>query len=178
MTRTPSPLSAIPLLRLDPESDASLQEQIRQRLIEAILSGVLVPGRRLPSSRALGLQLSVARNTVVLACQQLVADGYLVARERSGLYVNGEISKGRRLLERVGGPTQSGAVTGFQHRLKTAMDNRDRHRFSPDWQKYPFPFLEGRFDRSLFPVAEWREANRLALREGGIHHWATDSGDA
>jgi GntR family transcriptional regulator/MocR family aminotransferase len=166
------------LLGLDRGSGVGLQEQIRQKLIEAVLSGALAPGRRLPSSRVLGRQLGVASNTVVLACQQLVADGYLVARERSGLFVNDEIVKGRRLLERVGPPVPSSAATGFQHRFKSAATGAEHRRISPDWEKYPYPFLEGRFDRSLFPVAEWREANRLALRESVIHHWATDSGDA
>jgi GntR family transcriptional regulator/MocR family aminotransferase len=40
---------------------------------------------KLPSSRKLAQQLNVARNTVVAAYQQLIADGYLVSRQRSGI---------------------------------------------------------------------------------------------
>ena len=75
------------LLYLDPDSRLSLQAQIRHRLVEAIHLGVFKPGARLPSSRELAEQLGVARNTVVLACQQLVAEGLLTGRPRSGLYV-------------------------------------------------------------------------------------------
>jgi GntR family transcriptional regulator/MocR family aminotransferase len=33
----------------------------------------------------------------------------------------------------------------------------------PNWSRYPYPFIDGEFDASLFPLAEWREASRLAL---------------
>jgi Predicted transcriptional regulators len=66
----------------------SLQGQIRQMLVAAILDGQLLPDHALPSSRELADQLSVARNTVVLAYQQLVEEGYLISRERSGHFVN------------------------------------------------------------------------------------------
>ena len=50
----------------------SLQGQIRRMLVAAILDGQLPPQTALPSSRELADQLSVARNTVVLAYQQLL----------------------------------------------------------------------------------------------------------
>src|ERR1700744_4235143 len=70
------------------DSNMSLQGQIRQMLVAAILDGQLPPQTALPSSRELADQLSVARNTVVLAYQQLVEEGYLISRERSGHFVN------------------------------------------------------------------------------------------
>jgi GntR family transcriptional regulator/MocR family aminotransferase len=62
------------LIYLDPDSPLNLQNQIRQKLVDGILSGALPPGHKLPSSRALAEQLEVSRNTVVLAYQQLVAE--------------------------------------------------------------------------------------------------------
>src|SRR5690348_3397109 len=50
-------------------SKTSLQDQIRQMLVAAILDGQLPPEVALPSSRELSEQLGVARNTVVLAYQ-------------------------------------------------------------------------------------------------------------
>jgi GntR family transcriptional regulator/MocR family aminotransferase len=64
------------LIYLDPDSPLNLQNQIRQKLVDGILSGALPPGHKLPSSRALAEQLEVSRNTVVLAYQQLVAEGF------------------------------------------------------------------------------------------------------
>ena len=73
------------LFYLDPDSGLSLQNQIRQKLVDAVLSGAFPPGGRLPSSRKLAEQLSVARNTVVLAYEQLIEEGLLESRERSGI---------------------------------------------------------------------------------------------
>ena len=156
----------------------SLQHRICRKVIENILAGIYPAGRRLPSSRKLAQQLGVARNTVVFAYQQLAAEGYLVARERSGLYVNEEMVKRRLRLERVGGPTEQSGVTDWTRRFVRRVAVREAWRYPPDWQKYPFPFLEGRFDRSLFPVAEWREATRLALGLREIEAWSNDIGDA
>lgn len=173
------PREATPLLlRLDADVGVGLQEQIRQKLIDAILDGVFPSGRRLPSSRALGRQLGVARNTVVLACQQLIADGYIIARERSGLFVNEAMTKGRRAVGKVGGPSAAAPSTAWHDKIRNAAIGGGEQRISPDWRKYPFPFLEGRFDPALFPIAEWREASRLALRAGEVQHWATDTGEA
>ncbi|MCP4299939.1 MAG: GntR family transcriptional regulator, partial [Gammaproteobacteria bacterium] len=55
------------IIYIDPDSPMNLQNQIRQKLVDGILSGALPPGHKLPSSRKLAQQLEVARNTVVLA---------------------------------------------------------------------------------------------------------------
>ncbi|HEY0105258.1 MAG TPA: PLP-dependent aminotransferase family protein [Rhizomicrobium sp.] len=164
-------------LKIDATSDLGLQNQIRQKLIDAILSGAFPAERRLPSSRALAGHFGVARNTVVLAYQLLAAEGYLIARERSGLYVNEDVVKGRARFARVGGSAQSVAGIEWKGRLRAPVVEADAYRHPPDWQKYPHPFIEGRFDRSLFPVSEWREATRMALGVREINQWSTDAAD-
>ena len=72
------------VITLDSASGISLQSQIRQSVVEAILARAILPGDKLPSSRALAKQLKVSRNTVILAYQALVDTGYLQPRERSG----------------------------------------------------------------------------------------------
>jgi GntR family transcriptional regulator/MocR family aminotransferase len=164
---------------IDPDSELSLQNQIRQRLIEAILGGTFPSGVRLPSSRKLADQLGVARNTVVLVYQQLLADSYIVSRERSGIYVNDEI------LEGYGGYRELSSVTeeakaraaSWKRRLKTRLPIKKSFRCPPNWQLHPYPFMDGRFDKTLYPIAEWREATRLALGAREIHEWSNDSGD-
>ena len=66
---------------------ASLQTQIREALVAAILDGQLAREEPIPSTRKMAKSLGVSRNTVVLAYQGLLDDGYLAARERSGYYV-------------------------------------------------------------------------------------------
>ncbi|RLQ23408.1 aminotransferase class I/II-fold pyridoxal phosphate-dependent enzyme [Seongchinamella sediminis] len=164
------------IIYLDPDSELNLQAQIRQKMVAAITLGNFPRGERLPSSRKLAEQLGVARNTVVLAYQQLADEGYLVSRERSGLYVNEDIRSGQV------------AAAQFQQRRRQASDRwRQRfrnsatpsHDFScpPNWQQYPYPFIEGQFDHSLYPVKEWREASRLALGVKEINTWAGETGD-
>src|SRR5258706_2598879 len=79
------------LLQRSERENLSLQGRIREMLVSAILDGQLPSGVPLPSSREMAEQLGVARNTVVLAYQQLADEGYLVSRERSGHLVNAEM---------------------------------------------------------------------------------------
>src|SRR5256885_968167 len=62
------------------------QRQLIQRLKQAILAGRLPAGDRLPASRALSEDLGVSRNTVLIAYEQLAAEGYVVA-DRQGTRV-------------------------------------------------------------------------------------------
>jgi GntR family transcriptional regulator / MocR family aminotransferase len=70
-----------------PGRGGGLQEQICEAIRRAIFDGVLRPGMRLPSSRALAGDLGVSRTTTLLAFDQLHAEGYLAARHGSGTYV-------------------------------------------------------------------------------------------
>jgi len=56
-------------------------------LRDAVRTGRLAPGTRLPSSRSLAADLGVARNTVADAYADLVAEGWLTARQGSGTRV-------------------------------------------------------------------------------------------
>lgn len=83
------------LFHLDREAGVTLQVQLRRRVVSAILGGQLPPGEALPSCRQLADRLGVARNTVMLAYQHLVDEGYLESRERSGYYVCEDVLRGR-----------------------------------------------------------------------------------
>ncbi|MEQ9464579.1 MAG: PLP-dependent aminotransferase family protein [Haliea sp.] len=161
---------------LDPDSPLSLQGQLRQKIVEAIMVGSLAPGRRLPSSRKLASQLGVARNTVVLAYQQLMDEGYLLTRERSGIFVNEEVLVRRVSYQPVSRGESSSSID-WGRRLRQVPES-EAFQASPDWQRYPYPFIDGYFDQALFPVHEWREASRLALGVGEVNAWSRYRGDA
>ncbi|HEV7733455.1 MAG TPA: PLP-dependent aminotransferase family protein, partial [Candidatus Binatia bacterium] len=74
-------------LALDRGAADTLHHQLYASLREAILAGRLVPGVRLPSTRTLAADLVVARNTVVTAFEQLIAEGYLTSRVGDGTRV-------------------------------------------------------------------------------------------
>ena len=56
-------------------------------LREAILSGRLPLGAKLPASRLLAAQLEMSRGTVVAAYEELVSEGYCTARVGAGTFV-------------------------------------------------------------------------------------------
>jgi GntR family transcriptional regulator / MocR family aminotransferase len=64
-----------------------LRSGLEEALRDAIRRGQLAAGTALPSSRALARDLGVARGTVSQAYEQLVAEGYLVSKQRSATRV-------------------------------------------------------------------------------------------
>ena len=68
-----------------------LHHQLYTSLREAILTGRLAPGSRLPATRALAADLGVGRNTVLSAYDQLHAEGYLEGHVGSGSFVSAEL---------------------------------------------------------------------------------------
>src|SRR5215213_6735948 len=67
--------------------DIPLYQQLYIHLRTAILIGDLQPGKRLPSTRALADELSISRNTVLNAYQQLLAEGYVNSTVGNGTFV-------------------------------------------------------------------------------------------
>ncbi|KCZ86171.1 GntR family transcriptional regulator [Hyphomonas adhaerens MHS-3] len=167
-----------PLLQLDRTSSLSLQDQIRRGFFNAIGSGVLPAGVRLPSSRKLADRLGVSRNTALIAYQTLIADGHLVSRERSGVFVATDMQRYQGCSMPVIGPRSGPVLSTVSARLNESVFARSTHRFPSDWQTNRYPFIEGRYDRSLFPIFEWREASRLALAAQEVETWSVDSGEA
>ena len=166
------------IIYLDSGSSMGLQNQIRQKLVDGVLSGSFPPGMKLPSSRKLAQQLDVARNTVVAAYQQLIADGYLVSRQRSGIFVNEEILESRVGHSGEGSVAAQAESAAWARRVRSLPARWREVHDQPNWRHYPYPYLDGKFDTSLFPLAEWREANRLALGVADVNEWSTGSGDA
>ena len=78
-------------LALDRGARKPLQAQLAEALRRLILNGRIAPGARLPSSRALAEEHGIARATAVQAFEQLAAEGYVIARRGSGLYVSAEV---------------------------------------------------------------------------------------
>jgi GntR family transcriptional regulator / MocR family aminotransferase len=72
------------LIRIDPGAREALEEQVYAGIRGVILEGALAPGTRLPSSRALALDLGVSRTTTVLALEQLLAEGYVATATAPG----------------------------------------------------------------------------------------------
>src|SRR5258708_20028640 len=81
----------ISVIQIDRDSSAPIYAQIYESLRQAIVNQQLGPGLKLPSTRDLATLLDVSRNTVLNAFDQLIAEGYLQTRERSGIYINHQL---------------------------------------------------------------------------------------
>ncbi|KQX53724.1 GntR family transcriptional regulator [Streptomyces sp. Root66D1] len=105
-------------------------------LREAVRSGRLAPGTRLPPYRSLAADLGIARNTVADAYAELVAEGWLTSRQGSGT----------RVADRIAAPSPGPVRPAAPPPL-------------------PYDLVQGKPDPGAFPRAAWLAAARHALAE-------------
>src|SRR5262245_10630527 len=161
------------LIQLDPRSRGALQRQIYSGIRRAILDGVLGPGERLLSSRALAADLGVSRTTSLLALEQLLAEGYLTTRPGSGTYVARELPDDRpRPREPGPGPTRRHPPLSRRgEALGASRPAARRVEVGP-----PRPFRIGTPAVDLFPIRLWSQLSGRRLRSATASH--LDYGEA
>jgi len=125
--------------------------QIRKHLINAITDGFLKPGELLPPTRGLAKELSVARNTVVSAYKELEQVFYIVAKNRSGCFVNPSIFESYPKSPHVGDYDQN--KPPWLDKLLIKPLSSEFSLVPEDWQQSNYPFMIGQLDRSLMPFA-------------------------
>ncbi|RDH74034.1 PLP-dependent aminotransferase family protein [Mycolicibacterium moriokaense] len=147
------------LIEIDRSSAEPLYQQVRRAIEHGIASGVFDAAHRLPSSRELAIELAVSRNTINLAYQELIAEGFVRSHERSGMFVNPEMldaaaSETRPTVPRIdwAGKIRPQPDAGIPEIEK-----------SSDWSRYPYPFLAGQVDIRSFPARAWVRCLRDAL---------------
>ena len=128
------------MIRADKESSVPLYRQVYESVRRDILDGVWKPGEKIPSIRNLMSDLDVSRNTVVNACQQLYAEGYIESRRGAGYFVS-DISFD--VLRR------PGTGTAAPSRLEEPREEQPR-RFACD-------FSYGNLHPDTFPMNTWRK---------------------
>ena len=164
--------STTPHFALPEQSGLGLRDQICEMVSSAITSQTLSPDKRLPSCRELAEQLGVSRNTVFSAYNQLIDLGLLVARDRSGYFVNPIALSSSETAEWQGHDicrVDTPAPVTFDSLGLAPVDN------PLDWTSYPYPFIYNQIDPDLFPVDSWRECTRLALGRAKMHAWRDDA---
>ncbi|TDR73336.1 PLP-dependent aminotransferase family protein [Paludibacterium purpuratum] len=83
----------LPTFSLQTDSDEVLYRQLYHRFKDAIANGSYPPGARVPSIRTLAQQLNVSRNTVEMAYDLLVGEGYFVSNGQAGTSVARQFSR-------------------------------------------------------------------------------------
>lgn len=157
-------------LALDPQSPRTLQEQVFDQIREMILSGRLKVGDPVPGSRSLAEQLAVSRNTVTIAYDKLLAEGYLEIRPNIGTFVATDLpdmalASGRAGTARTGAAPRRGAGTILDRMAQTAFPVQAVR--NPAAARLHTDFWLGRVDSRLFPVTDWRRILDVKLRHGG-----------
>ncbi|MFE7069417.1 PLP-dependent aminotransferase family protein [Streptomyces sp. NPDC057620] len=74
-------------LHLEPDVSDGRRAGLERALRDAVRDGRLAPGARLPATRRLAVELGISRGTAKAAYDQLVAEGYLTARQGAGTQV-------------------------------------------------------------------------------------------
>lgn len=77
------------MIHLDYRDSRPIYQQVKDTLRRHIVTGVLMPGEKLPSVRALASQLSINPNTIQRAYRQLEAEGWIATVPGKGCFVCG-----------------------------------------------------------------------------------------
>jgi len=148
-----------------------LGQQVYHAFRRKILAGEMAPATRLPSTRALALELGVSRNVVLLAYEQLLAEGYAEGRAGSGTYVAAalpetpRIPRPQRDARRVRAPGSS-PLSRYGRRLAelppvgpgaVSVENR-----------LPYDFRYGVPSADDFPGGVWRGIVARRMRAGSL----------
>jgi GntR family transcriptional regulator/MocR family aminotransferase len=133
-----------------------LFRQVYLGLRQAILVGNFPAGDRLPSTRDLAEQLGISRTVVLLAYDQLLAEGFVAGRGGSGTYVSDGL--GGRAPERVKRSAKIRLSRFGSAAAETVAEVDSPGRRST---ALPYDFAYGRSDIETFPFEMWR---RILLR--------------
>ncbi len=127
---------------------------------------MLATGDLLPSSRTLAMDTGVSRNTANLALQELATEGFIQAVDRVGYVVNDNV----RPFLAARNPRTSDPID-WSRRLQHQPDPFPHTVKPANWSSFPYPFVVGQPDPSLFPTRAWARAGRTALED--IHRRAS-----
>ena len=127
---------------LEKRNRESLYEQLYRCIREDILSGRLRSGERLPSKRTLAQHLEVSIITVKNAYEQLLAEGYIHARQRCGYFVS-EVERPPEIRQPA-------------HSMCTQPEKE---------QGWFLDFASGAMDPAYFPFTVWARLMRQTILE-------------
>lgn len=136
------------ILSLELKSEKAVYRQIAEGLVEEIKRGRLKPGTPLPGTRQLAEDLNVNRKTIVLAYEDLMAEGWLTSAYKKGTFVSQKLPE-KIMLYRHNKQQQKVPEANFSFK-------KQRHRGDPFIQKEKntIVFDDGLPDVRLAPMNE------------------------
>lgn len=144
---------------LDKRLDVPLYVQLYQYIKSEIEAGKIKEDSSLPSIRYLSEHLSISKNTIENAYQQLVAEGYVASKPRSGLKV--------LPMVKMHAPQQN------VKNVRKIEPSSDRVRV------HPYDFKYGDVDPYHFPIKKWKSCLQDSLegQETGLYEYGDELGD-
>ncbi|ANN76232.1 PLP-dependent aminotransferase family protein [Bordetella flabilis] len=139
-------------IQVDRAAVAPIGDQIHASLRQAILDGRLAPGQRLPSGRDLAAQLGVARGTIRVAYDRLIAENLVFGAGPAGT--------------RVCAPPPAGPA------VDEAPIDRPLAAFTRPFSSAPLPFQMGVPAHDAFPAKLWARMRTRAVRDDAITYTA------
>jgi GntR family transcriptional regulator / MocR family aminotransferase len=144
------------LLTLDRSRPEPLRAQLERELREAIRSGRLAAGERLPSSRVMATELGISRGLVLECYSQLQAEGFLTATSGSATRVAAQAL------------APAGALTGTSSSAPTkpfSVAPADPFDWTAPGPRLDVEFRPGVPDLTSFPRRDWTWALRESCRD-------------
>lgn len=138
--------------------------QLYEALKAQIAEGVYLPGTAMPSTRALALELGIARSTVTSAYEQLLAEGFLESRQGAPTRVASLLPRQISVLDNK--PDRSlHQLSAYGERMKRLATGQSHHLATPE------PVIDFRYGHLAardFPTLAWKRALTAALtRQSG-----------
>ena len=144
---------------LDNTTPGTLQTRVQQMIASGILSGRFEQGEKLPSTRKLAEYLGVSRITVSLAFTELQSNDYLISKDRSGFYVSKNAPPPPSFSDKVGVRD----TVDWSKMIGQRFSIENWPAKPQNWSSFPFPFIYGQTDPSLFDHSNWRQCALMAL---------------
>ena len=161
------------LIRIERDSKIALHRQIRRQLQELILSGVLSPGTRLPSTRELAHSLGVNRSTVVAAYRQLWSEGLVEGHRGGGTVVSPSEDTDAF-------PRMQAEPLAWEEQYSKTLSPYDPELFTDQpssHEKDVIRLCPGNPPDDLFPTQAFRDlAGSISLEEMSSLRWGTAQG--
>ena len=144
---------------LDNTTPGTLQTRVQQMIASGILSGRFEQGDKLPSTRKLAEYLGVSRITISLAFTELQSNDYLISKDRSGFYVSKNAPPPPSFSEKIGVRD----TVDWSKMIGQRFSIENWPAKPQNWSSFPFPFIYGQTDPSLFDHSNWRQCALMAL---------------
>jgi GntR family transcriptional regulator/MocR family aminotransferase len=175
---------AFEMIRLDRAATEPLHQQLYRQIRDELRSGSFSDGAsRLPSSRALAVDLGISRLTVNLAFSKLHAEGYLQSKARSGIFVAHPLPEAF-----LSAPMQSGkaqpaipSMPRIANRVEALQDLRVGNEFDlgPTHARAGVSLVCSIPAVDEFPMDKWERLRAEVLAKKGVHllRYASHRGD-